>query len=63
MSFMRQAAKETLCKATAILQNEKLSHVICSNLGPEAKFDFETFSKVLINCLKEEFPQRAEELR
>lgn len=57
------AAKETLCKATAILQNEKLSHVICSNLGPEAKFDFETFSKVLINCLKEEFPQRAEELR
>lgn len=60
---MQQTTQETLCKITVVLRNEKLSHVICSNLGPEAKFDFEIFSKVLINCLKKEFPQRAEELR
>ncbi|KAL6261907.1 hypothetical protein P5V15_006990 [Pogonomyrmex californicus] len=55
--------KETLCKITSIVHNEKLSRVIHINLGPQAKFNFEDFSKDLINCLKEEFPQRAEELR
>lgn len=58
-----KTAQETLCKTTSIVQNEKLSHVIHTNLGPQAKFNFENFSKDLINCLKEEFPQRAEELR
>ncbi|XP_012526722.2 maestro heat-like repeat-containing protein family member 1 isoform X1 [Monomorium pharaonis] len=58
-----KTAQETLCKITSIVQSEKLSHVIRNNLGPQAKFNFEDFSKDLINCLKEEFPQRAEELR
>lgn len=60
---MRQATRETLCKVTAVLENKKLSYVIYNNLGPKANFNFETFSKDLINCLKDEFPQRAEELR
>jgi len=60
---MQQTAQETLCKTTSIMQNEKLLHVIHTNLGPQAKFSFESFSKDLINCLKKEFPQRAEELR
>ncbi|KAG5329833.1 MROH1 protein, partial [Acromyrmex charruanus] len=58
-----KTAQETLCKTTSIVQNEKLLHVIRINLGPQAKFNFENFSKDLINCLKKEFPQRAEELR
>ncbi|KAG5339130.1 MROH1 protein, partial [Acromyrmex heyeri] len=58
-----KTAQETLCKTTSIVQNEKLLHVIRINLGPQAKFSFENFSKDLINCLKKEFPQRAEELR
>lgn len=60
---MQQTAQETLCKTTSIVQSERLSHVIRNNLGPQAKFNFEDFSKDLINCLKEEFPQRSEELR
>lgn len=60
---MQQTAQETLCKTISIVQNERLSNVIHTNLGPQAKFNFEDFSKDLINCLKEEFPQRAEELR
>ncbi|KYN02585.1 PREDICTED: maestro heat-like repeat-containing protein family member 1 [Cyphomyrmex costatus] len=58
-----KTAQETLCKTTSIVQSEKLSHVIRTNLGPQAKFSFKDFSKNLIKCLKEEFPQRAEELR
>lgn len=57
------ASQITLCNITDFLRNEKLAHVMFSHLGPEVKFDFETSAKVLINCLKEEFPQRAEELR
>ncbi|EGI58311.1 PREDICTED: maestro heat-like repeat-containing protein family member 1 [Acromyrmex echinatior] len=58
-----KTTQETLYKTTSIVQNEKLLHVIRINLGPQAKFSFENFSKDLINCLKKEFPQRAEELR
>lgn len=60
---MQQTAQETLYNITSIVQNERLLHVIRTNLGPQAKFNFEDFSRDLINCLKEEFPQRAEELR
>lgn len=58
-----KTAQETLCKTASIVQSERLSGVIRTNLGPQATFNFENFSKDLINCLKEEFPQRAEELR
>ncbi|XP_077256814.1 maestro heat-like repeat-containing protein family member 1 [Temnothorax americanus] len=58
-----KTAQETLCKTASMVQNERLSNVIRINLGPKANFSFEDFSKDLINCLKEEFPQRAEELR
>ncbi|XP_029176005.1 LOW QUALITY PROTEIN: maestro heat-like repeat-containing protein family member 1 [Nylanderia fulva] len=55
--------RQTLCKVTTVVQNKKLLHVIHENLGPKANFNFETFSEILINCLKDELPQRAEELR
>ncbi|KAL0107180.1 hypothetical protein PUN28_015596 [Cardiocondyla obscurior] len=58
-----KTAQGTLYKITSIVQNEKLSYVIRVNLGPQVMFNFENFSKSWINCLKEEFPQRAEELR
>lgn len=37
--------------------------MIRANLGPQSKFNFESFLKDLISCLKEELPQRVEELR
>lgn len=63
MLLIQQIAQETLYNITSIVQNERLLQVIRINLGPQAKFNFEDFSKDLINCLKEELPQRAEELR
>lgn len=45
------------------MQCEKLSHLIHTNLGPQVEFNFERFSRDMIQCLKENLPQRADELR
>lgn len=59
----QQTAQETLYKITSVIQSERLSHVIHNNLGSQAKFNFETFSRELISCLNDECPEKAEELR
>lgn len=58
-----KTAQETLYKITSVIQSERLSHVIHNNLGSQAKFNFETFSRELISCLNDECPEKAEELR
>lgn len=62
-AICQQITQETLYKIANILQCERLSRAIRVNLGPQAKFNFETFARDLIDCLKEELPQKAEELR
>ncbi|EZA49279.1 HEAT repeat-containing protein 7A [Ooceraea biroi] len=58
-----KTAQDTLYKLTSVIQSERLSRAIQNNLGPQVKFNFETFSKDLISYLNEECPQRVEELR
>ncbi|KAJ8688258.1 hypothetical protein QAD02_024053 [Eretmocerus hayati] len=58
-----QASREVLCEIAHLVQCPNLSHVIQEHLAPQNKLSMEDFLRELIACLKEDLPQRAEELR
>lgn len=60
---MRQASREVLYDSAYLMQCKPLAHTIHAYLEPDSKLSIESFLRELINCLKTELPQRAEELR
>ncbi|XP_031777051.1 maestro heat-like repeat-containing protein family member 1 isoform X2 [Nasonia vitripennis] len=58
------ASREVLYDSASLLQCKSLAHIIHSYFGAaDSKPNIENFMRELINCLKIDMPQRAEELR
>lgn len=62
-SLVAKAARETLYDAANHLQSEPLAQLIRSQLVSNNDLNIEVFYRQLVSCLKQELPQRADELR
>lgn len=62
-SLVAKAARETLYDSANLLQSEPLANLIRTQLIIDNDLNIELFFHDIINCLKQELPQRADELR
>ncbi|XP_034951758.1 maestro heat-like repeat-containing protein family member 1 [Chelonus insularis] len=58
-----KAARDSLYDAANLLQCEPLTLTLRNHLAPTHEFNVENFYKDLVNCLVQELPSRAEELK
>ncbi|XP_058805829.1 maestro heat-like repeat-containing protein family member 1 [Phymastichus coffea] len=57
------AARQVLYDSAYLMQCKSLAHILNTHLAPNSSLSIESFLRELINCMKTDLPQKAEELR
>lgn len=58
-----EAVKRTMIDSVQLLECESLKQVVANHLAPGSKLNIEGYLTDLINCLRDDVPERADSLR